>query len=802
MRKQIASILLRGVFFAILLGAPNIFASVITGKVIDAQTKQPIPGCNVFIEEERRIGSATDLDGNFRIQDLPPGNWTVSASAIGYGKVSQNVDISDDDAGYTLNFSLYPKALQGDEVVVTATRQSRVIRDLPVRAEIVKRDEIRLKGAFDLYQALEGQPGIRVEQQCSDCNFSMLRLQGLEGGYSLVLLDGQPIFSGLAEVYGLQQIMSANIEQIEIIKGAGSALYGAGALSGIVNIKSREPGPIPAFGMGLLAGSNSTYSMNFDGTMRRGDIAVSYALQIDTKAEVDQTGNPDPNYLDEMNFEDGGPDGFTDRVASDNYGAMVKAFLYEPFGEGSKIILTGNALGEFRKGGEIETIEDPFAPGVEHIRTNRYSVRASYIHELTSAGKLESSLTYVNHYRNATNDAAWDRAVMAGVLDEDLKLTDAGRDTLDRIGMMEFRERFFPNPFIAKEKMFLADVMFSRPVFGADIIVGSQYRRGEIEQDINRSEDNDFKSADDIGFFAQVGVYPLGGQMELLLGARIDHHYSVDDLTETDYSITALNPRIAGRYSLSDKITLRASYGSGFRVPYLFAEDLHLCASSPRIYKGADLQPERARSFSFGVDYIKRWNEIGIGVFYTRIDDKVEFIDLSEEETDIPAGFDFAWANVDRATSLEGDFYLRGRPLYWLGYNFNAVYTHAKFAERREPEIADSDRIPRSPAFTANGELVFSANNLDIRTSANFTGSMFIDHVPDEDMENYRLVKTDPFVTFDLGANYRLTNSLQLILNARNVLGYTQPLRDVSDAAFIYAPLIGREIFGGIRIDL
>ncbi|MCK5843422.1 MAG: TonB-dependent receptor, partial [Victivallales bacterium] len=468
------------------LGAPNLFAATVVGTVTDASTKEPIPGSNVFAEQNRKIGAAADLDGNFRITNLPSGDWTISASGIGYGKVSQEITIADETGEYTVDFGLYPTVLKGNEVVITATREPRVLKDLPVRTEIVTRADIELKGALDLYQALEGQPGVRVEQQCSNCNFSMLRVEGLEGGYAEILVDGQPVFTGLAGVYGLQQLMSSNIEQIEIIKGAGSALYGAGALGGVFNIKTKEPDPIPRFKLGFIAGEDETYSMDFDGTARKGNFAVAYAFQVNTTGAIDQTGNIDPDFVDNNNYEDAGPDGFTDRVMSDNYGAVLKAFLLEPVGEGSKLILTGRTLGEFRKGGYIENYDDPFDPDAEHIRTRRYVGGASYIHDFSEGNHLECNLTYVDHYRNATNGAAWDKAIDAGMLDDDLDLTPAGQETLDVIGMAEFENRYFPEPFIAAENLYLADVMYSHPVFMAgDAMIGAQYRRSEIEQDIN-----------------------------------------------------------------------------------------------------------------------------------------------------------------------------------------------------------------------------------------------------------------------------------------------------------------------------
>ncbi len=793
----------KGVFFLLLvLGQPNSFAATIKGVVLNSVSDEGLSGANVFVEEKREIGSAANIDGYYQINNLPVGNWTISASAMGYGKVSHEINISEEEGEYSLDFALYPKVLRGNEVVVTATREPRVVKDLPIRTEIITREDILQKGAFDLYQALEGQPGIRVETQCSNCNFTMVRSQGLEGGYAEILLDGQPVFTGLAGVYGLQQIMASNIEEIEIIKGAGSSLYGAGALSGVLNIKTKEPDIVPRMNLGLYVGDHELYSMNFNGTMKKDRLSVVYAFQFDTKGEIDQTGNIDSGFIENGNYEDAGSDGFTDRVFSENYGAILKLFVDEPFGKGSKLLFSGSALGEFRKGGFIESFEDPFDIDAEHVRTQRQSFRTSYFQNIGDRNRLEINLSYVNHYRNATNGAAWEKAVEAGVLDENLDMTPAGSESLQALGFIEFQSRYFPKPFIADEDIYLADFMYSHPLMTkGDVKVGAQYRRSEIEQDINGQSDEDKKFADDIGLFLQFEMMPFTDDLEIILGARLDNHYSEDGLTSIEYSKTAVNPRFAARYSLNRNVTLRGSYGSGFRVPYLFAEDLHLCASSPRIYKGDDLEPEKASSFALGVDFAVSANEMGAGMFYTLIDNKIEFIEPGGER-EVPAGYDFRWTNVGEAKSIGAEVYLRGNPLKWLSYNANAVFTKARFDEKRDPDLTESDIIPRSPEITAFGEIIFSYSKININTSLNYTGSMFIDHVPNGNEEEYILEKTEPFVTIDAGVDYRVNRAVKIVVRFRNLLDYTQPTRDITDPAYIYAPIYGREISAGVNISL
>ena len=127
------------------------------------------------------------------------------------------------------------------DVVVTATRTSRNLGEVPVRTEVITRDLITRSGSRTLADAVEYTTGIRVENNCQNCNFSQIRLLGLDGPYTQILVDGQPVVSSLAQVYGIEQIPARMIERIEVVKGGGSALYGPGSVGGVVNIIPREP---------------------------------------------------------------------------------------------------------------------------------------------------------------------------------------------------------------------------------------------------------------------------------------------------------------------------------------------------------------------------------------------------------------------------------------------------------------------------------------------------------------------------------------------------------------------------------
>jgi outer membrane receptor for ferrienterochelin and colicins len=212
-KKQIITVIYLGI---LLLGLPiqAKASSVggISGKVMDKETGEPLPLVNIIVKG-LQSGSASDEMGEYYICPLSPGKYTVVATIIGYSAVIKDVIVSAEEIA-NLNFELVVNPIEVGGVVVTGTRTPRYIKDAPVRTEVITSQQLEMKGASSLYEALEGTPGIRVEQQCSYCNFSILRMQGLESGHVQVLIDGEPIYSGLASVYGLQQLSSGNIYRI------------------------------------------------------------------------------------------------------------------------------------------------------------------------------------------------------------------------------------------------------------------------------------------------------------------------------------------------------------------------------------------------------------------------------------------------------------------------------------------------------------------------------------------------------------------------------------------------------------
>ena len=681
-----------------------------------------------------------------------------------------------------------------EEVVVTGTKTEKLLIDVPVRTEIITSADIEAKGAVNLYEALEGMPGIRVEQQCSYCNFSVVRMQGLESGHVQVLIDGQPIYSGLAGVYGLQQVPTANIERIEVVKGAGSALYGSSAIAGVINIITKRPTAEPMVKVTASFGSHNTNDYTVSASTRAKHMDVMVTAQKNTGDEIDEND-----------------DGNTDRVKTDNVSTGVRVNWYKVFGE-DQLTFTGRTINEHRQGGELATWENPFAAGAEHIKTARYEAGIGYKRTFSHGGELTANLGYCHHDRNATNDSF-------------LGDYEGIHGEVPPVDEME--------PYLAEEELYVVDVNYSHPLLGKHRLLGGvQISRNKLEEtgkyvsvdeddpnygDPYRSESE--KSADEVGAYLQ-GEFAVMDNLEFVAGARFDSHNSEDNFAGSgkvaaverrtlEYNETAFNPRLAVMVKPSPALTIRASAGPGFRVPYGFSEDLHLCSGSPRVNKPAGLDPEKSVSLNLGADYIAERYILSANIFRTNLTDKIGFADASEASKKL--GYTYEWENI-------GDAYTQGIELgssvlliHDFELDLNLTYTDAQYEEERADWVeahagkyaADSKYIPRVPKVTGGVKLGYTPGNWKAVLDASYTGSMYIDYCEEEEVAapNSKIKHTDGFFV----VNPRISRSfseqgLTAFVGAKNAFDYVQDEKHPDDAAFMYAPYTGRIVYGGVEV--
>jgi outer membrane receptor for ferrienterochelin and colicins len=580
--------------------------AMLFGDVKSAKTSEHIPYASIMVKGTN-IGTLADLTGHFNLTNLPEGNNTILVRSVGYK--SKEIEVFM-EKGKAVNvfFELEEDALNLEQVVVTGTRSEHFIKDVPVRTEVITAKAIENKNASNLYQALEGVPGVRVENQCQFCNFTMIRMQGLGAEHTQVLINGQPMYSGLAGVYGLQQMSTVDIDKIEVVKGAGSALYGSGAIAGAINIVTKEPGLIPSTNIDVQFGSYKTNKYDISSSMRneKGNIGLSIFAQQYSEDVIDETG--EGMTQDEVRNKDG----ISDRVMTNLTNIGFGVYVDNAFMKNDKLIVRGKSVFEKREGGTItdDYYRNPLTDGTENITTDRYETSVSYSKKIKTNSEINFSLAYVSHSRNATNDSYLG----------DYMATH--NDSVPDLRNMR--------PYLASDNTVSSTLSFSSKMGNHSFIFGIQSFYNQLEESgmyVVVDTSSYFlgqsyrsvadKSAREFGIFLQ-DEWALTTKIMVVPGIRFDNHHSgesylssiqvfaTDNFQETSFDETAINPRLAVKYNVSQKITLRATAGTGFRAPYGFSEDLHLCSGSPRVWKSSELNAESSVSYNLSADYYGR----------------------------------------------------------------------------------------------------------------------------------------------------------------------------------------------------
>lgn len=766
----------------------------IHGIVTDAESGKPIPGATVMIEGTIKGGS-TDSNGHFIIDGLSYGRYIISVTLIGYSKKTKEIQLFQNHTD-ELEIKLNQSLLEIGGIVVTGTRTPRFVKDAPVRTQVITNASIERKSASNIFEALEGESGIQVEQQCQACNFSIIRMQGLGADHTQILLDGQPIYSGLASVYGLQQLSTADIDQIEIVKGAGSALYGSNAVAGAINIISSIPYSTKGK-IGIEFGEYGTQKHTLTANARKDEVGIFIFAQHNKQDEIDETG--DINALGGVD----NPDGWIDRVKSSSSNLGFNLFIDDVF-TSDQLVFRGRAINENRNGGWLTNnlFKNPFAYGTESIITDRYSGELSYRVWLNNGSELNANITMTQHKRDATNDTF---------------LGDY-EDVFEETPPIELLQ-----PYIAEEQLIIGSLNYIHAPIGKHrFLTGIQISHNKLDEsgmyvDFDVEEaylSSSSKEALDFGAYLQ-DEFKLTKKLELVVGVRIDYHNSEDEfrgsgdvltqgLKPLEYKETSLNPRFSIKYAATDALNIRGSIGSGFRVPYGFSEDLHLCSGSPRVYKGDNLKPERSFSFSVNADYISSKWTAGVNLYRTELKDAIAFADADESVANL--GYSYEWKNIDNAfvmgTEIDASYALTNNFAFGMRFEiFEGKYNNVRedWVGTEYEEI--SRNISRYPTTSGGINFEYAPSDWNCVFNINYKGKMYIDLTEPANEEDIKIHETENFMILDAKISRTFYDKYSLYIGGKNLTDYTQKEKHIDDAAFMYAPVYGRIIYGGVQIS-
>ena len=733
----------------------------IHGHVIDKATGEHLPYIVVMLKGTT-MGVATESTGHYMMRNVPEGTFTVEVSSIGYKTQTREINIRK-GRSYEVNFSLEEDLVQIDGIIVSATRSETTRRMSPTLVNVVGMDTYNRTNATTVAQGLSFQPGVRVENNCQNCGFQQVRINGLDGQYTQILIDSRPIFSALAGVYGIEQLPANMVDRVEVMRGGGSALFGSSAIAGTINIITKEP-------------VRNSSSISHTTTSIAGSSALHSTTDINASivSEDNKLGLAVFGQNTAKDAWDANGDGFSElsKISGQTVGfrGYIKTGLY------SKVTAEYHHLQEFRRGGDNLDLPPHEAMIAEQTKhgINTGGVKFEWFskdnkHRLNTFASLQH-IDRESYYGAGQDPDAYG------------KTTD-----LTWVGGAQY--------------VYKMDRLLFMP---SDLTAGVEYNEDYLRDNMwgyDRVTDQTVRIA---SAYAQ---NEWKNQMwGILIGGRLDKHNLIDGLI--------FSPRANFRFNPSENLNLRASYSYGFRAPQAFDEDLHIDnvgGTVSMIRLADDLRVEKSQSLSVSADMYHSWGNwqgnLLVEGFFSDLDDVFALRELGHNAEGILIK---ERHNESGARVFGGN--LEGKIAYKdiLQIQSGLTVQRSRYKEARAwGEGVDPTRdMFRTP--DVHGYMTASYNpieKLTLAVTGTYTGSMLVEHHAGMIAQNVT-VKTPDFwdMGFKTTYDFKIYSSFSLQLNAgiQNILNSFQKDFDSGadrDSGYIYGPTLPRTFYFGIKLN-
>ena len=764
--------------FAILVAiTTNAQETLIKGVVRSGET--PVIA-NIVIQNSS-IGTSTDFNGNYQLK-AKTGNQTLVISAVGY-KAKEITCTLNKGETQTININLKEDVLGLDQIVVTATRGYLNRKKAPVIVTITDAKVLEATQAVSLSEGLNFQPGLRVENNCQNCGTSEIKMNGLSGSYSQILIDSRPVFSALNSVYGLDQIPANIIKQIEVVRGGGSALYGSNAIAGTVNIITKDPTE-NSFTIGsnlaLINGESQDKTLTFNGTIINKDYDTGIALfGMKRNREALDVDN----------------DSFTEITELENTSFGLKAFTRP--NDRKKLTADFNTNNEYRRGGN-KLNKLPFLADItEQITSTVISGGLTYEY-LNPSRKDNYSIyasTAFSNNKNFYGGLGFENSNQTPT-DEEISMAIRGFGTSKDITFVsggQYAHKF--DKFLNNTGTFTG---------------GIEYKYN----DINDRKDNNIDFTPILqtthiwGIYAQQ-EWTVNNKLKLLGGLRGDVHNLADEAI-------VINPRFNILYSISKNVRFRTSYAKGFRAPQIYGEDVHSGLAGgeiSQILNDVDLKSETSHSFLTSIDWTKELKKgdfsLVTELFYTKLQNAFALEKENETSKDV---FVFRRKNSSGAKVYGMNIELKYAPSEKWILQAGATLQKALFDEDVEwTEGLTTKQFNKTPNGYANFILSYAPKKeFQNNISGVFTGPMYVQHLAGY-IDHDQLERSNYFVELNWKSSYQFHidkhkhTYLQISIGIQNLLNAYQNDFDRGvnrDVTYVYGPQRPRTYFMGIKFGI
>ena len=742
----------------------------IAGHVLDAHTGEHLSFVNVQVKGTA-LGCLTDESGHFYLKNLPEGELTIVFSMIGYEKEERTLHLHRDTL-IEMNVEIAETSFMIDNVVVTANKYETKQKEVATIVNVISPLIIESTTSNTMADVLNFQTGLRVEETCSNCGVPQIRINGLEGQYTQILMDSRPIFSSLASVYGLEQLPAGMIDRIEVIRGGGSALYGANAIAGVVNIITKEP-------------SRNFFNVNHTTAFTQsGTYDINTAMNASVVSENQKAGIFLFGVQRNREQYDRDHDGYSDipllNSTTAGFRSLFKTSDY------SKLTAEYHHTTEYRRGGYgIDSVQPHESPLTEQLRHNIDAATLKWDMYTADNKHFLSAYTSFQHI---------------------------GRHSY-------FGTNYNPNAYGKSTDIVSvtgAQYRFSYPCgwMNADLSAGAEYSYNQLRDQILGYDRNTLQYVHLGGGYVQNEW--KNKYLSVLVGGRLEQHSLLDKPIFSPRANVRYTP-FANRQSPVADLILRLSYASGYRAPQIYEEDLHVGAVGGEvslISLAEDLRPEYSHSVSGSIDMYKRLGKWDLNLtlegFFTQLND---VFTLVENGHDAQGNLLLTRTNASGARVAGLNVEAKVGYGHLLTFQAGYTYNHSRYIQPEQwsenPNITPQRRMFRTPDhygyFLCNIEPI---KHFHIVTNGKVTGSMLVQHfagyVPeDEEVETPVFFEWDVKLCYDIPIYKHYT--LEINAGVKNLLDHFQSDIDQGmdrDAGYIYGPAAPRTYFVGINVKI
>ena len=739
-------------------------AATITGHTVNKINGKHIPYLTIILKGTT-YGTNSDESGHFRIDNVRSGQYTIVVSGIGYVTQMKKIDVK---GSVNVNFEITEDALMLEQVVVTGNKSEVKRRNSSTLVSVLNNQVFDMVGASCLAEGLSYQPGVRVENDCQNCGFTQVRINGLDGHYSQILMDSRPVYSALTGVYGLEQIPANMIERVEVIRGGGSALFGSSSIGGTVNIITKDPiinsaevaHNITSMGISGAFDNNTTLNASLVSENHRAGLFI-YGQNRD-KSGYDHDG-----------------DGYTEIPTLKSQTAGFRSFFRTS--DLSRLTVQYHGIKEFRRGGD--NLSNP-PHEAEIAEQTDHKIHGGGVNFDIYTHDEKNKFNVFSSFQHTKRDSYY-----------------GGGHDLNAYGW-------------TKDFVIVSGAQYTRQwerlwFMPAELVGGVEHKYNYL-RDVSVGYDHDV--------LQKVHNYSVYLQNEwrsdrwgFLVGGRLDKH------TLVRHAI--FSPRANVRFNPSKSTNFRLTYSSGFRAPQAFDEDFHIAVvGGERVVTvlADGLKEERSNSVSLSGDFYHNFGAVQTNVliegFYTDLSDVFtlrQLDELDEKGNKVlercnGSGARVMGANIEARAVFSHDMQLQA--------GFTVQRSRYKQPEQwsDNPDVPAEKRMFRTP--DAYGYLTFKYNpihQLGISLTGTYTGQMLVQHLAGSGTERDVAVTTPSFFDMNLKLTYDVRvikqTTLQFSIGMSNILNSYQNDFDRGadrDSGYIYGPTLPRSLFAGLKVTI